>query len=92
MRLPLAEMARSAVRIGTAVLLACAVQLPAWAQCAMCREVAGNQKAGAIVALNRGIILLGIPPLAILIGLGWAVYKYRGAAGQYQVPVSTEKP
>lgn len=41
----------------------------------MCRETASFQKARAIDALQSGIVLLGLPPLAIIGGLGWLTYR-----------------
>jgi len=43
--------------------------------CSMCRETASFQKARAIDALQSGIVLLGLPPLAIIGGLGWMTYR-----------------
>ncbi len=56
---------------------------PLWAQCSMCKETASFQKAEAIEALNRGIILLAIPPAAIIGGLFWITYRHRNG---YQLP------
>jgi len=53
--------------------------LPAWGQCAMCREAAASQNAEGVKALNRGIILLAIPPVAILVGIGCVTYRYRNS-------------
>ena len=54
-----------------------------WAQCQMCKETASFQKAEAIEALNRGIIMLAIPPVAIVVGLFWITYRHRDG---YQPP------
>ena len=56
---------------------------PLWAQCQMCKETASFQKAEAIEALNRGIILLAIPPVAIVGGIFWITYRHRNG---YQPP------
>jgi len=64
--------------------LSLALAAPVWAQCAMCREAAGSQKAAAILALNKGIILLGVPPVAILLGIGWLTYKHRRPHGDHE--------
>jgi hypothetical protein len=61
--------------------LSLAFAAPVWAQCAMCREAAGGQKAAAILALNKGIILLGVPPVAIILGIAWLTYKHRRPHG-----------
>ena len=53
------------------------------AQCQMCKETASFQKAEAIEALNRGIIMLAIPPVAIVGGLFWITYRHRDG---YQLP------
>ena len=49
----------------------------------MCKETASFQKAEAIQALNRGIILLAIPPAAIIGGIFWITYRHRNG---YQLP------
>ena len=54
-----------------------------WAQCQMCKETASFQKAEAIQALNRGIILLAIPPVAIVGGIFWITYRHRNG---YRLP------
>ncbi len=54
-----------------------------WAQCQMCKESASFQNAEAIEALNRGIILLAIPPAAIVGGIFWITYRHRNG---YQLP------
>ena len=56
---------------------------PLWAQCQMCKETASFQNAEAIEALNRGIIMLAIPPAAIIGGLFWITYRHRNG---YQPP------
>ena len=56
---------------------------PLWAQCQMCKETASFQKAEAIQALNRGIILLAIPPAAIIGGIFWITYRHRNG---YRLP------
>ncbi len=56
---------------------------PLWAQCQMCKETASFQKAETIEALNRGIILLAIPPVAIVGGIFWITYRHRNG---YQLP------
>ncbi len=50
---------------------------PVWAQCQMCKKTASYQKESAIEALNQGIILLAIPPAAIIGGLVWLTYRHR---------------
>ena len=74
---PLTGFARKAAR---AALLAAALTLaggPVWAQCQMCKKTASYQKASAIEALNQGIILLAIPPAAIIGGIVWLTYRHR---------------
>ncbi len=65
--------ARAAV-VAAALTLAAG---PMWGQCQMCKKTASYQKASAIEALNRGIILLGIPPVAIIGGIVWLTYRHR---------------
>ena len=48
-----------------------------WTQCQMCKKTASYQKVSAIEALNRGIILLAIPPAAIIGGIVWLTYHHR---------------
>jgi hypothetical protein len=62
-----------------AAVLGLILGAPLGAQCAMCRESAGFQRDEAINALQRGIIVLAIPPTAIIIGLACLTYRYRGA-------------
>ena len=71
--------------------LALSAGVPVWAQCAMCKAAAGSQKAAAILALNKGIILLGIPPAAIMIGMIWLTYRYRNSPQDAHTPVSHEE-
>lgn len=59
----------------SALMLAAAA--PAAAQCAMCRETASFQRAKAIEALNAGILVLGVPPIALLSGIGFVAFKRR---------------
>ena len=50
---------------------------PAYAQgCAMCREAAASQKAGAIAALNSGILILGAPVAAALFVFSRLLRRY----------------
>jgi len=75
----------------TLAALALSVGVPAWAECAMCKAAAGSQKAAAILALNKGIILLGIPPAAIIIGMVWLTYRYRNSPQDRDPAVPYEK-
>ncbi len=43
----------------------------------MCRQAAASQRVEAIRALNAGIILLAIPPAAIIGGIAWFTYRHR---------------
>jgi hypothetical protein len=72
----LLDRARRALLTAVLGLILCA---PLGAQCAMCRESAAYQREGAINALRRGIIVLAIPPAAIMLGLACLTYRYRGA-------------
>ena len=76
-RLLLTKLAGTTVRVA---LLAVALALaagPVWGQCQMCKQTASYQKASAIEALNQGIILLAIPPAAIIGGIVWLTYRHR---------------
>jgi hypothetical protein len=65
--------------IGAALMLAL-LSLPTAAQCAMCRAAFDGSN-GAVMAksLNRGIIILLIPPVAIFCAIFITAYKYRKA-------------
>ncbi len=64
-------------RIFVLGLLLALVSSPLWAQCPMCRKAAESQQVKAIRALNAGIILLAIPPAAIIGGIAWFTYRHR---------------
>jgi hypothetical protein len=49
----------------------------ALAQCVMCERTAAAQNAARIQVLNRGILLLGVPPFLILTGILLLAYKRR---------------
>ena len=48
-----------------------------FAQCIMCLRTASAQQIERARVLNEGIFLLGIPPLVILAGFIWIVYRRR---------------
>ncbi|MBE7463755.1 MAG: hypothetical protein HS116_09640 [Planctomycetes bacterium] len=49
----------------------------AWAQgCPMCREAAGALPAEGQQALNLGILMLLLPPLAVMLTFTYGVYRY----------------
>ena len=54
----------------------------------MCKETASFQKAETIQALNRGIILLAIPPVAIVGGIFWITYRHRN--GYQHAPTGSD--
>jgi hypothetical protein len=60
---------------------------PLAAQCAMCRESAAYQRHEAVDALKRGILVLGFPPLAIVVGIACLTYRHRGTHGGPDGPV-----
>lgn len=66
-------------RLLLAAVLGLIVCAPLAAQCAMCRAAAAYQRQEAINALQRGIIVLAIPPVAIIAGIVCLTYRYRGA-------------
>jgi len=57
--------------------LALALSSPVFAQCSMCKESAKYQREEAITALKKGIVLLAVPPVGIVAGIGWAAYRNR---------------
>jgi len=63
------------------VALALLFAMPALPQCQMCRTAAAAQQEKAAKALNAGIVVLGLPPVAILLGLGGLAYRYRNQSG-----------
>ena len=64
-------------RLALAAAGVAASALPAAAQCVMCWTTASAQRAEGIRALNFGILVLLIPPLAILSGLLLYAFRYR---------------
>ena len=49
--------------------------LPFALQCAMCYQAASQQGAKGIAALNAGIWILLIPPVAIIGCISWVTYR-----------------
>lgn len=47
----------------------------AFVQCVMCNRTAAAQQMERAKVLNEGILVLLIPPLAILAGFAWIVWK-----------------
>ncbi|MYG02945.1 MAG: hypothetical protein F4173_11940 [Acidobacteriia bacterium] len=62
--------------LAAVLLLALPSRAPAQG-CTMCRETAAMQKDRALTALQRGIGVLAVPPLAIASGVVWLVWKRR---------------
>ncbi|MDE0108196.1 MAG: hypothetical protein OXJ37_21180 [Bryobacterales bacterium] len=62
--------------LAAVLLLAAPSRAPAQG-CTMCRETAAMQKDRALTALQRGIGVLAVPPLAIATGVVWLVWKRR---------------
>jgi hypothetical protein len=50
-------------------------------QCAMCYQTAAGQSVQGMRALNLGILILLVPPLAIIGGIAWVAYRKREAGG-----------
>jgi hypothetical protein len=44
-------------------------------QCAMCYQTASQQGAKGMAALNAGILILLLPPVAILGCISWIAYR-----------------
>ncbi len=70
------------LRVMALVLLGAAA---AAAQCAMCYQNAASQDSRALAALNSGILLLLVPPVAIMAGIFFRAFRHRN-------PASTETP
>lgn len=62
--------------LAAVLLLAVPSRAPAQG-CTMCRETAAMQKDRALTALQRGIGVLAVPPLAIATGVVWLAWKRR---------------
>lgn len=81
--------ARIRTRLGRFLLvgtLGSVLSAPLWGQCVMCKASAQYQRGETVNAINKGIIVLGIPPLAIIIGIVCLTYRYRNG------PVSQNPP
>jgi hypothetical protein len=67
-------------------ILGSVLSAPLWGQCVMCKASAQFQRDETVNAINKGIIVLGIPPLAIVVGIVCLTYRYRNG------PVSQRPP
>ncbi len=56
----------------------CFAAASAFGQCVMCNRTAAAQQAGRSAVLNTGIVVLLVPPLAILAGLCVLLWRKRG--------------
>ena len=56
-------------RVLAGVAIATGLAMTADAQCVMCFRTAQAQQSARAQVLNAGIVVLGLPPLAILAGL-----------------------
>ena len=65
--------------IALAVLLLAVTAPPAAAQCVMCYSTAAAQDSEAIKALNLGILVLLIPPVAIMGSILLLAFRYRNS-------------
>ena len=63
------------------VVLALLFAMPALPQCQMCRTAAAAQQEKAAKALNAGIVVLGLPPALILLGIGGLAYRRHNRSG-----------
>jgi hypothetical protein len=63
---------------------------PLWGQCVMCRESAKFTRSATIDALNKGILVLAIPPIAIAVGIVVVTYRYRSGSASHR-PSDTPK-
>jgi hypothetical protein len=69
--------ARTAVAAAVGFL---AGNLPALAQCPMCRNAAAAQGAAAARALDLGILILLVPAVSMFCGIYWLAVRRRGAS------------
>lgn len=74
---------QSLCRVLGAIVLLCFWSLPVWAQCAMCRAAFDGPNGAALAkSMNRGIIVLLIPPVAIFCAIFITAVKYRKDANR----------
>ena len=76
-RSPIVEFINKVFRLTVLFIMVFFVPSTSWAQCQMCGKTASYQRASAIQALNRGIILLAVPPAVIIGGIVWLTYRHR---------------
>ena len=82
-------LARLRMRLGrflTLGILGVVLSSPLWGQCAMCRESAKFVRQATIEALNQGILMLAIPPVAIAVGIGVVTYRCRNGSHSQRPP------
>ena len=61
--------------------------IPFALQCAMCNQTAAQQGARGMAALNAGILVLLLPPLAIAGCISWITWRRaKGATGPQDLP------
>ena len=78
--------------LALAVLLLAVTAAPAAAQCAMCYNSAAAQDSEAIKALNLGILVLLIPPVAIMASILLLAFRYRNADHTEAEPTASTQP
>ena len=70
-----------------ATVIVCLGDTPLLAQgCSMCNTVASAQAEPAVKALNRGILLLLIPPVAIMGAILFWAFKFRNSSADLESP------
>ena len=76
----------------SALAVAFACPVAAWAQCAMCQTTASNVDPGGVKYLNVAVVLLVTPPAAIFCGFFYAAYKRRNAPDAQTRDCAREEP
>jgi len=61
-------------------ILGMVLSSPLWGQCVMCRESAKYARSSTIDALNKGILILAVPPVAIAVGIVVVTYRCRNGS------------
>jgi hypothetical protein len=60
------------------ILISLLAAAPAFTQCVMCFRTASAQQAERARVLNKGILVMGIPPVLILAGFVFLAFRRSG--------------
>jgi len=67
------------MRTGIASLLSASAT---WAQCSMCRTAAASQGAAGARTLDRAVMILLLPAMALFCGVFWTAFRGGGRGRQ----------